>query len=179
MNDLDYAKFCFIPDEKEVFVISEITQRDAAKRELIVTVAKTRKILTIKYDNAVPIGSMEELDNPPTDLIKLVYVNRPGILHTLRTRFIQEHIYTSIGPILVALNPFKWIAGIYEEDVMKTYKSGEANLSDRPHVFAVSNDAYNDLQYGQNQSLIIRYVLSSAFVVYVSVSHDAHARVFE
>jgi myosin heavy subunit len=156
MSDLDFAKFCFIPDEKEVFVIAEINQRNAATKELTVTVTKTKKILTIKYDNAVPIGSMEELDNPPTDLIKLVYVNRPGILHTLRTRFLQDRVYTSIGPILVALNPFKWIAGVYEEEIMQTYKTGEANLSDKPHVFAVSNDAFNDLRFGENQSLIIR-----------------------
>jgi myosin-5 len=89
-------------------------------------------------------------------LIKLVYVNRPGILHTLRTRFLQDRVYTSIGPILVALNPFKWIAGVYEEEIMQTYKTGEANLSDKPHVFAVSNDAFNDLRFGENQSLIIR-----------------------
>lgn len=156
MCDLDFAKFCFVPDDKEVFVIAEIAQRNPAKKELTVTVTKTKKILTLKYESAVPIGSMEELDNPPTDLIKLVYVNRPGILHTLRSRFMQDRIYTSIGPILVALNPFKWITGVYEEDIMQTYQTGEANLSDRPHVFAVANDAFNDLRFGQNQSLIIR-----------------------
>jgi myosin heavy subunit len=156
MSSLDIAKYCFIPDEKEVFVIAEITQRNDAKREATVAVVKTKKVATLKYDLLVPIGSMEELDIPPSDLIKLIYVNRPGILHTLRSRFMQDRIYTSIGPILVALNPFKWISGLYEEDVMSTYKSGEANLSDNPHVFAVSNDAFNDLQFGQNQSLIIR-----------------------
>lgn len=34
---------------------------------------------------------------------------RASILHTLRYRFHQDCIYTSIGPILVAINPFKWI----------------------------------------------------------------------
>lgn len=156
MSDLHECRFCFVPDEKEVFVIAEIAQRHEAKREASVTVQNSRKTVTVKYDSIVPIGSMEELDNPPTDLIKLVFVNRPGILHTLRTRFLQDRIYTSIGPILVALNPFKWIPGIYEEPVMMTYKNGEANLSERPHVFAVANDAFSDLQFGQNQSLIIR-----------------------
>lgn len=155
-SSLDYAKYCFIPDEKEVFVIAEIVNRNADKREATVSVVKSKKTATLKYDLITPIGSMEELDDPPTDLIKLVYVNRPGILHTLRSRFMQDRIYTSIGPILVALNPFKWIDGLYEEPVMMTYKSGEANLSDRPHVFAVSNDAYKDLTTGRNQSLIIR-----------------------
>lgn len=156
MSDLDHAKFCFIPDEKDVFIIAEITQRDAAKKEVVVSVLKTKKIVTLKYDVVVPIGSMEELDNPPTDLTKLVYVNRPGILHTLRARFMQDRIYTSIGPILVALNPFKWISGIYEETIMLQYKNNQTNLTNNPHVFAVSQDAYCDLSTGQNQSLIIR-----------------------
>lgn len=156
MSDIDTVRYCFVPDEKEVFAIAEITQRNAEKGEATVSLLKGNKTLSVKYENIVAIGSMEELNNPPSDLIKLVYVNRPGILHTLRTRFMQDSIYTSIGPILVALNPFKWIAGVYEEDVMIKYKSGEANLSDQPHVFAVSQDAYSDLYKGSNQSLIIR-----------------------
>lgn len=155
--DIDTVRYCFVPDEKEVFAIAEITQRNADKAEATVSLLKGNKTVLVKYENIVAIGSMEELNNPPSDLIKLVYVNRPGILHTLRTRFMQDSIYTSIGPILVALNPFKWIAGVYEEEIMIKYKNGEANLSDQPHVFAVAQDAYSDLYKGSNQSLIIRY----------------------
>jgi len=156
MADISAVQYCFVPDEKEVFAIAEITQRNPDKQEATVSLVKGHKTLTVKYENVVAIGSMEELDNPPSDLIKLVYVHRPGILHTLRTRFMEDRIYTSIGPILVALNPFKWITGVYEEDVMSKYRTGEANLSDQPHVFAVSQDAYSDLYKGSNQSLIIR-----------------------
>ena len=155
MCDIDSVKFCFVPDEKDVFAIAEITQHNAEKKEATVSLVKGNKTLNVKYENVVPIGSMEELDNPPSDLIKLIYVHRPGILHTLRSRFMQDQIYTSIGPILVALNPFKWITGVYGEDVMMKYRMQEANLSDQPHVFAVSQDAYWDLYTGSNQSLII------------------------
>ncbi len=69
----------------------------------------------------------------------------------------KDLIYTSIGPILVALNPFKWITGVYGEEIMVLYKQKERNLSEDPHVFAVADEAYSDLYLGQNQSLIIRY----------------------
>ena len=62
-----------------------------------------------KHSDAISIGSMEEIEDPPSDLIKLEFVNRAAILQTLRSRFDKDLIYTSIGPILVALNPFKWI----------------------------------------------------------------------
>jgi myosin heavy subunit len=101
-------------------------------------------------------ASLPEHDNPPDDLIKLQNVNRPGILHALHSRFVKDRIYTSIGPILVALNPFKWIPGIYEEEVKEKYKFNQYNLSENPHVFAVAHGAYSDLTFGKDQSLIIR-----------------------
>jgi myosin heavy subunit len=160
MSEIDTARFVFIPDEKEVFAIAEIVQRHQDKGEATVALKNSSRTAVVKYSNMTAIGSMDELDNPPSDLIKLIYVHRPGILHTLRSRFLQDQVYTSIGPILVALNPFKWIPGVYEESVMLKYKSREANLSENPHVFAVSQDAYSDLYMGQNQSLIIRSVAS-------------------
>ena len=69
------------------------------------------------------------------------------------------HQTISIGPILVALNPFKWIPGIYDENVKEEYKIRKRNLSDQPHVFAIAHDAFIDLSLGKNQSLIIRYLL--------------------
>lgn len=67
----------------------------------------------------------------------------------------QDLIYTSIGQILVALNPFKWIKGIYDADVKEKYKNRIYNLSDNPHIFAIAHDAYTDLNMGQSQSMII------------------------
>jgi len=34
-------------------------------------------------------------------------VNEPSIIHLLRTRFMKDKIYTWVGNILVAVNPFK------------------------------------------------------------------------
>lgn len=102
-----------------------------------------------------PIPSLEELLYPPSDLIKLIVVHPPGILNSLRLRFLQNTIYTSAGPVLVALNPFKWIPGMYDESVMEEYFNGNKDLSSEPHVFAIANNAFRGLQDSMNQSLVI------------------------
>lgn len=97
----------------------------------------------------------DELSKLPSDLIQLTDVNRPAILFTLQERFKKDLVYTSIGPILISLNPFRWINGIYEDDIKQKYFNGTLNLSENPHVFAMAHDALMGLQYGKNQSLII------------------------
>ncbi len=139
------CKYCFIPDEKDVFKVAEVVSFGDVNEDVTVQDLVDKKRVTIKKALIVPIGSMSELENPPSDLIKLIHVHRPGILHTLKTRFMKDCIYTSIGPILVVLNPFKWIAGVYEEDIMRKYKLNERNLSEDPHVFATAQEAYSDL----------------------------------
>lgn len=151
------ARYCFVPDSKEVFIICSVIGASSDNTTVTLReVSGSSKTLTSKASDVVPIISMQELDSPPSDLIKLIHVNRPAILHTLRTRFLRDCIYTSIGSILVALNPFKWIPNLYDEANMVSYNRGEINLSDAPHVFAVSHEAFQDLHLGINQSLIIR-----------------------
>jgi myosin heavy subunit len=111
----------------------------------------------IKINSALTfsVDSLEELSNPPSDLIQLSDVHRPGILHTLQERFKKDLVYTSIGPILISLNPFRWIEGVYEDEIKMKYYNETLNLSENPHVFAMAHDALMGLQFGKNQSLII------------------------
>jgi myosin heavy subunit len=60
------------------------------------------------------------------DLIHLTHLHEPAILHSLRLRYDGDVIYTSTGPILIAVNPFKRMEGLYGEGVMEEYrKAGE------------------------------------------------------
>lgn len=149
-------EYCLIPNATEAFALAKIVSHDAIQNEITVFEIISGKTVNIKHADLSPIGSTDEIDNPPSDLIKLMYVHRPGILNTLRTRFLKDKIYTSIGPILVVLNPFKWISKVYGEEIMLKYKNEQSNLSEDPHVFAIAHNAYRDLYLSQNQSLIIR-----------------------
>jgi myosin heavy subunit len=54
------------------------------------------------------------------DLIGLTHLHEPAILHALQLRYDADIIYTSTGPILIAVNPFKKM-DIYSPANMEKY----------------------------------------------------------
>ena len=58
------------------------------------------------------------------DLIGLTHLHEPAILHALRLRYDADVIYTSTGPILLAINPFKVMGGVYGTGLMDLYRQG-------------------------------------------------------
>jgi len=119
---------------------------------------------------------LEQLDSSPpkiADLIHLTTVSQETILYTLRRRYDHDLIYTSIGSILIALNPFKNMGSdLYSERMINNYHHNESNphknedgsmseglysLEETPHVYAVSQLALQGISSpsGEDQSLII------------------------
>ncbi|KAK9968759.1 hypothetical protein ABG768_003067 [Culter alburnus] len=84
---------------------------------------------------------MEE--NLPEDLANLSELDEKSLLEVLTGRFTQNLIYTYIGDILVAINPFKYLP-IYEKGVSERYKCHEKK-SLPPHIFAVADRAYQSM----------------------------------
>lgn len=83
----------------------------------------------------------------PDDLISLTHLHEPAVVECLQHRYNDNHIYTSTGPILLALNPFKRISGLYEDSTMKKYwgsakkkESEEDHLP--PHIYAIADNAF-------------------------------------
>ena len=74
----------------------------------------------IKLRNT-PKDSSANSDNVH-DLITLTHLHEPAILHSLRLRYNEDVIYTSTGPILIAINPFKRMEELYGEEVMEKYR---------------------------------------------------------
>jgi len=77
------------------------------------------------------------------DLTQLTHLHEPAVLSSLQNRFDIDKIYTFTGPILIALNPFKVIPGLYDEDVLKKFMTTEP--STKPHVFNTSNASYRGI----------------------------------
>lgn len=162
---MDTFSFGFIPDPNDIWKPVEILNKPTApqsSKDLEVQVIDVEvadrsraKRTMVKLSTITPIYNMEEIRNPPSDLIKLAIVNQPSILHTLRVRFRNDRIYTSVGPILVAINPFKWMNDLYSEESMQRYNRCEYTLSNEPHIFAMAHEALVGLQEGKNQSLVI------------------------
>ena len=97
----------------------------------------------------------------PDDLITLTHLHEPAVVHCLRKRYEMNQIYTATGPILLAINPFKSLRGMYSEETMQRYfergekgRSGgvghDENEDDHhnclsPHVYGLADRTYRDM----------------------------------
>nr|GEY11977.1 IQ motif, EF-hand binding site [Tanacetum cinerariifolium] len=101
------------------------------------------KEIVIKISNAHP-KDPEFPQCGVDDMTKLAYLHEPGVLQNLKCRYDRDDIYTYTGNILIAVNPFKRLPHLYENDVMAKYKG--ATLGElSPHPYAISHAAYRQM----------------------------------
>ena len=101
----------------------------------------------------LPAGG--DVDEPVGDLTQLESISTGAVLHTLRRRHAAREIYTAIGGIVLALNPFgptdacapetlRWLAAQPDPDVLP------------PHVFNVARSAYTVMAHtGGPQAILV------------------------
>jgi myosin-5 len=93
---------------------------------------------------------------PPDDLTTLTHLHEPAVVYCLKTHYEQNSIYTYTGKILLALNPFQSLNGMYGEDVMQDYWEPNPLERPAPHVYAVAQDSYRSLLHdGDDQSILV------------------------
>lgn len=79
-----------------------------------------------------------------------------AILENTRTRYARDVIYTYVGAILVAVNPFKHVARTYGVDVMKRYRGQKRwNAACGPHPYATAEAAFVAAISGRRNQVII------------------------
>ncbi|XP_045484211.1 unconventional myosin-IXAa isoform X1 [Pieris rapae] len=94
-------------------------------------------------------------DREYPDLCQLPELNEQTLLDNLRARFGAGYIYTYVGSILIALNPFKFYP-IYNPKYVKLYQNKRIGSSLPPHIFAVADAAYHCmLRERTNQCIVI------------------------
>lgn len=68
-------------------------------------------------------------------------MNESTLLENLRQRFEAGHIYTYVGSILIAVNPFKFHP-IYNPKYVRLYQNQRVGPILPPHIFAIADNAY-------------------------------------
>lgn len=95
----------------------------------------------------LPLTSPDDYLGMP-DVLHLANVSEASLLHTLRLRYRRDEIYTSAGPILISINPYKPITvgngeSLYSEKIMMKYRTSDRLLEEAPHLFQVADRAYS------------------------------------
>lgn len=98
---------------------------------------------------SVPSGSLTSLSEDVSDLVSMMHLNEPCLLHVLHTRFNVDRIYTYSGRILLAVNPFRSLP-LYTPDILESYVRAGQQLTGSidaynslpPHVYALTDLAY-------------------------------------
>ncbi|KAJ8669058.1 hypothetical protein QAD02_000317 [Eretmocerus hayati] len=94
-------------------------------------------------------------DKEYPDLCQLPDLNEQTLLDNLRARFLAGNIYTYVGSILIALNPFKFYP-IYNPKYVKLYQNRRLGPDIPPHIFAIADVAYHCmLKEKRNQCIVI------------------------
>ncbi|GBG24292.1 Myosin-IB [Hondaea fermentalgiana] len=89
------------------------------------------------------------------DLVLIEEVSQDEIVATLKRRFDSKQIYTYIGTVLLSVNPFKTIQGLYGEEMIGKYE-GKMNYELAPHVYAVAENGYRSMmRTNMNQCVLV------------------------
>ncbi|XP_076397235.1 myosin heavy chain isoform X25 [Megachile rotundata] len=145
----DAKKACWVPDEKEGYLLGEIK---ATKGDVVTVGLPGGETKDFKKDQLQQV-------NPPKyekceDMSNLTYLNDASVLHNLKQRYYAKLIYTYSGLFCVAINPYKRFP-VYTQRCAKLYR-GKRRNEVPPHIFAISDGAYvNMLTNSENQSMLI------------------------
>ncbi|SCU86854.1 LAME_0D07910g1_1 [Lachancea meyersii CBS 8951] len=147
----------WVPDPERVFVRAELVEEKTLRNKQ----NKDEHWAVVKVDGGqveVPIEEVCEV-NPNTfdridDMSELTHLNEPSVLYNLENRYADDTIYTYSGLFLVAINPYSNIR-IYSQDYINLYH-GSPKEDNKPHIFAIAEQAYqNLLSLKRDQSILV------------------------
>ena len=79
------------------------------------------------------------------DLATLSNMSENIVLEELRQRYSKDQIYTYVGDILIAINPFKLLP-YYSPKVSREYFQIQSRQSIPPHIYAVADIVFQDMK---------------------------------
>ena len=138
-------------DSEWLYVPVPVIEEQNHGENILVLMPDNRTVVTLRRRSveSVTLDAHEGVD----DITSLSEFSEQAMLHTLRLRYMQDKIYTSVGPIVVSINPFKNIVGLYDPLLMEEYRRGRDT---RPHIFFTAQTALASLlREGISQSIII------------------------
>ena len=94
--------------------------RDATRQQLRVATWSTPQATGMNFLKNLTSSLLDEQEKF-TDLIQVSVVDADACLDVLAKRFEHGSIYTHCGPLLVAVNPYTDVEGLYTEEVLEQH----------------------------------------------------------
>ncbi|KAH8075651.1 hypothetical protein JL721_1665 [Aureococcus anophagefferens] len=102
------------------------------------------------------VENRKEAEDGSVEFEALAHLHEPAILEALKRRYDHKSIYTSVGSILLAVNPFKRVPNLYAPETLASYRrvgaarfaSPDSCAAPLPHVYGVADKAYRAMLRG-------------------------------
>ena len=147
----DNQDWVFVNDSVEGFVAIRVSSEDA--NEVVGTSFNGKSVRCKTSEIFKRVNAKSTLLKHEDDLVHMKEVDEASITHCLRQRFLKDLIYTSIGDIIVSINPWKRLP-LYTPDIIYKYsRSSGSKLP--PHVFDTARNAYRQIREYQNKVSVL------------------------
>ncbi|GAB1861960.1 Unconventional myosin-Ie-like isoform X2 [Camponotus japonicus] len=87
------------------------------------------------------------------DMVLLPKINEDAIIENLKKRYMDDYIFTCIGPVLVSVNPFKQMPYFGEKEI-EIYQ-GAAPYENPPHIYGLADDMYRNMLIDNESQCVI------------------------
>ncbi|NXU10806.1 MYH3 protein, partial [Pardalotus punctatus] len=149
----DAKTYCFVADPEVEYTKGKIK---AAQDGKITVETEDGRTVAVKPDDVYAM-------NPPKfdrveDVAMLTHLHEPAVLYNLKDRYTSWMIYTYSGLFCVTVNPYKWLP-VYNPEVVLAYR-GKKRQEAPPHIFSISDNAYQFMLTAKSGQIILCSVLS-------------------
>ncbi|KAG1651263.1 Unconventional myosin-Ie [Nymphon striatum] len=105
------------------------------------------------------------------DMVLLSRITEDAIVENLKKRYMDDWIFTYIGPVLISINPFKQLPYFSDKEI-EQYQ-GAASYENPPHVYALTDSMYRNMlidnesqcaiisgESGSGKTVAAKYIMS-------------------
>uniref|UniRef100_A0A3Q2XUB6 non-specific serine/threonine protein kinase n=1 Tax=Hippocampus comes TaxID=109280 RepID=A0A3Q2XUB6_HIPCM len=138
--------------------IKQVHGKDVTLRQQLAALIKEQQELgcaaKTKHERINTRKTLIIESSPDDDLVNLEFLDEETIIGHLHKRYAELQVYTYVGDILIALNPFQSLS-IYSPQFSKLYH-GVKRADNPPHIFATADAAYQSMvTFCKDQCIII------------------------
>lgn len=87
------------------------------------------------------------------DMVLLSKITEADICENLKKRYMEDQIFTYIGPVLISVNPFKMMPYFTDKEIYMY--QGAASYENPPHVYALTDGMFRNMMIDKESQCVI------------------------